>query len=681
MDMEKKLWKLLAAFFMVMALFTVVSRAAASVMVAKVQVAVSKTGELSYKLTGTGTVKENAEKYIDLQQGYKIGEVPVKTGQQVEKGDLLFVYDQGQLLEKKDSLDKELKKLKMQYEKSGLSGQNPDGSKEVNAADLSVQNAEDALRFAREDLVNQKENTRKKKEEAYKEAASAYEEVQDSREAEENKAKRAVLDAEGELGEVKRPLTELTEKTDLYKEAVYTGIEENITTAARSIFDFYYKGAYKEHLEAKSKAEEDAKRAAEDFDDINKKWDKAIDDWDQYASDEAEQRAYYAQVAAKKEHIKNATRVLADAQKKLQQLSEPDVQLNLAMDNYRRALEENNRDLDSAYYPLYQFLYDNLKVDDKKISEAELKLKRAREDADQLQRQWQKKAEAAKVKKDDLEDNLKKIKEGTYDYKEELKESLKAVEQAEQALKAAQLSLSDAKSGEALTRINNQVQDKIQVLDRNMLQLDLDSKQAEISKLDAIIKNKGKVNAPLAGTVTKNDLEQGGVLSGQEKLIIATGGYELVLTAEKEELKNFAAGDELQVNSSSDQEKITSVIENIELPDAEGKVKFTALLPEGAYKEGSSLDYEIMKESETYYSCIPVQALREDSGGTFVLLVKEKDSVLGKEETAFRLNVNVSSQDEKTAAIQASLSEEDQIITGSNKNIAEGDRVRIYEMD
>lgn len=681
MDMEKKLWKLLAAFFMVMALFTVVSRAAASVMVAKVQVAVSKTGELSYKLTGTGTVKENAEKYIDLQQGYKIGEVPVKTGQQVEKGDLLFVYDQGQLLEKKDSLDKELKKLKMQYEKSGLSGQNPDGSKEVNAADLSVQNAEDALRSAREDLVNQKENTKKKKEEAYKEAASAYEEVQDSREAEENKAKRAVLDAEGELGEVKRPLTELTEKTDLYKEAVYTGVEENITTAARSIFDFYYKGAYKEHLEAKSKAEEDAKRAAEDFDDINKKWDKAIDDWDQYASDEAEQRAYYAQVAAKKEDIKNATRVLADAQKKLQQLSEPDVQLSLAMDNYRRALEENNRDLDSAYYPLYQFLYDNLKVDDKKISEAELKLKRAREDADQLQRQWQKKAEAAKVKKDDLEDILKKIKEGTYDYKEELKESLKAVEQAEQALKAAQLSLSDAKSGEALTRINNQVQDKIQVLDRNMLQLDLDSKQEEISKLDAIIKNKGKVTAPLAGTVTKNDLEQGGVLSGQEKLIIATGGYELVMTAEKEELKNFAAGDELQVNSSADQEKITSVIENIELPDAEGKVKFTALLPEGAYKEGSSLDYEIMKESETYYSCIPVQALREDSGGTFVLLVKEKDSVLGKEETAFRLNVNVSSQDEKTAAIQASLSEEDQIITGSNKNITEGDRVRIYEMD
>lgn len=681
MDMEKKLWKLLAAFFMVMALFTVVSRAAASVMVAKVQVAVSKTGELSYKLTGTGTVKENAEKHIDLQQGYKIGEVPVKTGQQVEKGDLLFVYDQGQLLEKKDSLDKELKKLKMQYEKSGLSGQNPDGSKEVNAADLSVQNAEDALRSAREDLVNQKENTKKKKEEAYKEAASAYEEVQDSREAEENKAKRAVLDAEGELGEAKRPLTELAEKTDLYKEAVYTGVEENITTAARSIFDFYYKGAYKEHLEAKSKAEEDAKRAAEDFDDINKKWDKAIDDWDQYASDEAEQRAYYAQVAAKKEDIKNATRVLADAQKKLQQLSGPDGQLSLALDNYRRALEENNRDLDSAYYPLYQFLYDNLKLDDKKISEAELKLKRAREDADQLHRQWQKKAEAAKGKKDDLEDILKKIKEGTYDYKEELKESLKAVEQAEQALKAAQLSLSDAKSGEALTRINNQVQDKIQVLDRNMLQLDLDSKQAEISKLDDIIKNKGKVTAPLAGTVTKNDLEQGGVLSGQEKLVIATGGYELVMTAEKEELKNFAAGDELQVNSSADKQKITSVIENIELPDAEGKVKFTALLPEGAYKEGSSLDYEIMKESETYYSCIPVQALREDSGGTFVLLVKEKDSVLGKEETAFRLNVNVTSQDEKTAAVQASLSEEDQIITGSNKNITEGDRVRIYEMD
>lgn len=681
MDMEKKLWKLLAAFFIVMAFFTVVSRAAASVMVAKVQVAVSKSGELSYKLTGTGTVKENAEKYIDLQQGYKIGEVAIKTGQQVEKGDLLFVYDQGQLMEKKDSLNKELKKLKLQYEKSSLSGQNPDGSQEVNAANLAVQTAEDALKAAREELDEHKKNARKEKEEAYKEAASVYEEMQDSREAEENKAKRAVLDAERELGEAKRPLTELTEKTDLYKESVYTGKEENITNASRSIFDFYYEGAYKEHLEEKSEAEDDAKRAAEDLEDINKKWDKAIDEWDKYASDEAEQRAYYAQVAARQEEIKNATRVLSDAQKKLQQLSEPDGRLSLALDNYRRALEENNRDLESAYYPLYQILYDNLKLDDKKIDEAALKLERAREDADQVNRQWQKKAEAAKVKKDDLSDLLKKIKEGDYDYKEELKKPLKAVEQAEQALKAAQLSLSGAKSGEALTRINNQVQDKIQVLDRDMLQLDLDSKQEEISKLDGIIKNKGKVTAPLAGTVTKNDLEQGNVLSGQEKLIIATGGYELFMTAGKEELKQFAAGDELQVNISPDHEKITSVIENIELPDAEGKVKFTALLPEGAYKEGNSLDYEITKESETYHSCIPVQAIREDSGGTFVLLVKEKDSVLGKEETAFRLNVTIISQDEKTAAVQASLSEEDQIITGSNKNIAEGDRVRRYEMD
>ena len=153
------------------------------------------------------------------------------------------------------------------------------------------------------------------------------------------------------------------------------------------------------------------------------------------------------------------------------------------------------------------------------------------------------------------------------------------------------------------------------------------------------------------------------------------------MNADKEDMKRITVGDELEIDTGMDNDKITSQIENIGLPDQDGMVKFSALLPEGDYSVGGSLNYEINKESKTYPRCIPIQGLREDSKGTYILLVKEKDGVLGKEDTAFRLEVTVTSQDAKTAAIEASLSEEDQIITGSNKNISEGDRVRVYEME
>lgn len=671
----------LAAFFALMALFTVVSRAAASVMVAKVQVDTVKDGELAYKLEGTGSVKENAEKYIELREGYKIGKVHIEKGGQVEKGDLLFEYDLGQLKEKKNSLDRELKKLRLEYEKSGLTPQNPDGSGDVKAAELEVRTAKEEVKAAKAELADSKKNTVKEKEEAYKEAVSAYEEVKASQETEENKAKRAVSDAESELEEVKQPLLKLTERIDNYKTAVTSGDEDRIAKASGEIYDFYYDGAYEDHLEEKSKAEEEVKRAVQDLEDINEKWEKAIDEWDRYSTDDAELKAYYAQVAARQEEVKNDSRVLEDAQEKLVKLSEADKELNNALINYRRDIEGYATDTGGSYAPLYQLLYDNLKVDETKIQEAALKLDRAREDEEQVHRQWEEKSEAAAEKQEELAGTIKQIRDGEYDYKEDQKETSKAVRQAEQALENAQLSLQNAKTGEQVTRANNQVQDRTQALDREMLRVDMDEKQEEIGKLEADISHKGKVFAPLAGTVTKNDLEQGMVLSGQEKLSLATGGYELVITAGKEDMKQFAAGDELQIDTSAGNEKITSQIENIELPDSEGNVRFTALLPEGDYKEGTSLDYKMEKESVSYPECIPVQALRQDSGGTYVLLVKEKDSVLGKEETAFRLSVTVISQDGKTAAVEASLSEEDRIITGSSKNISEGDRVRIYEMD
>ncbi len=665
-----------------MAFFTVVSRAAASVMVAKVQVDRVKDGELTYELSGTGTIKENAEKYMDLYDGLKIGKVYTEEGRRVEKGDLLFEYDVKQLKEKRSSMDKELQKLRLEYEKTGLTGGISDGSPEVESAELARKTAEEDLEAAKLALEDMKDKTGKDKEEAYKEAVSAWEEAEESTENAEKEAGRAIADAQKELEELEKPVSKLKEKIEAYKNAVTGKEEDSIINAGTEIFDLYYNGGYEKHLEEKSDAKEKLKRAEEDLKDIRKKWDKAIDKEDRDSEEEAVREAYEAQVSAKKEEIKNAERIIEDAQKNLDRLTAQEEELSTGLDNYRDSIEKDNKSsTEAGYAELYQFLYDNLKVDEEKISAAVLKLDRAKEDGEQNMRQLEQKLKDALEKKDELYLELLNIKDGSYDYKEDIKEGEKGVQEAERALSNADLALARAKENEQLTKENNRVQDRSTVLAQSMLQLDIDEKEAEINRLKEILSDKGRVKSQAAGVITSNDLKQGITLSGQEKLIIATGGYELYITAGKEDMKHFSAGDELEIETGADSDKVTSRIENIELPDQDGNVSFTVLLPEGEYQNGGSLDYEMKKSSQTYRSCVPVQALRQDSQGTYVLLVKEKDSVLGKEETAFRLNVTVISQDFNTAAIEASLSEEDPVITDSNKNISEGDRVRIYEME
>ncbi|QHQ60909.1 hypothetical protein Ana3638_09130 [Anaerocolumna sedimenticola] len=680
--MENKLRRLLFIFFILMAFFTVVSRAAASVMVARVEVTGAKEGELSYEISGTGTVKENAQKYITLSDGLKIGKVSIKTGQQLEKGDLLFQYDLTSLLKKKSSLENELTKLQLQYDKTGLTGEEGDGLSEVKAAQMAKENAEEDLKAAERVLADIKENTKKEKEKEFKEASLAWEDLEISKEEAKKETERAVTDAKRELSELNKPQQNLMEKLEEYKEAVISKKEKNIEDVLYEIYDFYYKGKYEEHLAEKSETNEKLKRAKEDLKDIKKKWDTAINEDDKDSDEEAVRKAYEQQLLSKKEEIKNADRAVEDAKDSLLRLSEKDDELNGAINNYREDLEENDRNnMGKAYAALYQFLYDTLEVNEEKISTAETKLSRAKEDEAQVNKQWDSKLKDAFHKKEELNHVLKNIENGTYDYKEELKEGKKAVTDAKRALMNAELSLAEAKETRQLGEENKYIQQKSIEIDQSILLLDLNGKQAEIDELQRIITDKGKVTAPVAGVVTKNDLEQGGILTGQEKLVLATGGYELSMNADKEDMKRFAVGDELQIDTGTDNDKITSRIENIGLPDQDGKVKFSALLPEGNYSVGGSLDYEISKESQAYPRCIPVQGLREDSKGTYILLVKEKDSVLGKKDTAFRLDITVISQDTKSAAIDASLSDEDQIITGSNKNISEGDRVRIYEME
>lgn len=87
----------------------------------------------------------------------------------------------------------------------------------------------------------------------------------------------------------------------------------------------------------------------------------------------------------------------------------------------------------------------------------------------------------------------------------------------------------------------------------------------------------------------------------------------------------------------------------------------------------------IEKESEQYDTIIPAAALRKDSLGYYVLVLKEEDSVLGNGYAAYRMSVDLLNSDEEYCAVRG-LPTDETVITDSTSVISGGSRV-YYEGD
>lgn len=667
--MEKSLKKMLIGFFAVMALCTVVSRAAASVMVPKVTAESVKRDTLTFELSGTGTIVGNAKKYIDLITGYKIGKMYVNPQDTVEKGEVLFAYDMKELQKARKSLLDELKKLQLQYEKAALNG---NSDFEITSASLSRENAESDYKDAKKDITDLKRQIGKMKKQEYEEALPALKEMKGSKEDEERAAKRTVEDAVDELEKLTEPEERLLGLLDHYKAAAESKKEEEILKVRTSIFELYYNDKYKEHQIQVEDGKKRLARAEDDLRTAREKWKTVIDENDRFSDDEDVRKTYEQLIRERNAEIKNYRRAVSDETTSLDQLTREDEKLDKALQKYRGDIMSNNMNAGESYQELYQIIYDGLNLNKKEIEMAKKKVSRAGEDEEKIRKRWEEKYKNAKMNTDKLYQDILDIKKGTYDYEEEIKAGKKAAKDAKRSIRNARLKEQEVQNVDALNQENERI-------DLESIQLDIDEKQNEIAKINKILQKKGKVMSPVDGVIHESDLEYGMTITGSEKLAISTGGYELTMEAEKENMKYFSVGDEIVMKSYNSSDTMTSQIESIKAPDKDGKVKFTSLLSERDYTEGNTLDFELKKESGEYRTCIPLTAIRQNAYNTYILLVKEKDSILGKEETAFPMNVTVIQKDRRTAAIEGSFTNEDRIITGSSKDITEGDRVRVYE--
>lgn len=676
---EDRVKKILIGFFVLMLLFTILSRSADSMTIAKVSASTVQRGTLAYELAGTGVIKEKAEKYIRLISGYTPKSVSVEAGDSVKKGDLLFTYSLEDAKKQKENLEKELEKLLIDYEKLKL-GDETSGGTDTRTAEQAVENAKEDLESAKADLEDIKASVKKKKEEDLKTQKESLESLEEDRKKAEKTADRAIEDAKTALEKFGKSKTEVENAIGAFRAAALSGDWLAITGEREKLMEMYFGDSYKE---MKSKITEAAKavdRAESDLSDVRYKWNQLINPEDADSEEESVREAYKQQIINRDAEIRSGERAVEDAKSTYRSVSGEETDISNAINAYQTALSGSNTEyIDQMYGDLFDRLYKDRKPDEAAVEDARTVMRRAEEDRRLLTEEWDNKKRDLDEKIEELENDLMDMENETYDFTEDLKDGEKAVEQAERALESAELSLSQEKKGIYAARENKITAEKGRELSLKSARIDIESKKKEIEESEKLLKEKGKVTSPVDGVVMVMEVKPDVAITGQEKCTIAVEGYYLEVKTHKDSLEKFNVEDTAVITLGEEDNTVEAPIENISAPDEEGMVTFTMLLPEGSYRVGGSLSYKLSKASATYPQTIPIGALHQDSKGTYVLTMIEKQGILGTELYAFRIAVTVVDKDYKNAAIEASLSSEDRIITSSNKNIEDGYRVRPNE--
>lgn len=274
---------------------------------------------------------------------------------------------------------------------------------------------------------------------------------------------------------------------------------------------------------------------------------------------------------------------------------------------------------------------------------------------------------------------------------------------AEDALEQAQAAYEVAAKEDENAKINGQKAQQGSDITQQSLEIDIEQQQKVVDRLQEIMDDGGIIKSPVKGTVTENSMAEGQVTSGQEYVRIGTGGYEFQASVDKENSRLLKVGDTMEVEFSGLKEKKKLKIAAIRSESGksgdgkasdgtdggggtaanEGNIMYiTAKLEGEEYADGMEGNYHIDKESDIRYDWIvPISAIREDQKGVYCLIARKKNTILGEEYVAERLNLTKKAKDVDQMAVDGAFTNETELITGSSKEISEGDRFRVEEKE
>lgn len=362
--------------------------------------------------------------------------------------------------------------------------------------------------------------------------------------------------------------------------------------------------------------------------------------------------------------------------------------VQLSEDNYAKAWEDYNAAAE-AYETGAAGQQQNL---DQELQAAEEEKERVLQQAQELEAAGE--AEEAEKLRQQAEENAEQRKaqaQSAYDsaiqelelQKSQAEESLQVQDSARaQAYNAYE----SAKEQDAAAAENDKKTAEAGSYTTQSAQVDLELAKKELEKLQKVQSENGEVKAPEDGVLKSSTIAAGGVTDDTASLMFGWGGYRVKGNLTAEDLSKAETGDEVKIMVPGQGKTLKKNIGEISgntNQQGEGQTAAGVFYAEMEEKEavyGSEISYEISRQTDSSYKqVIPLSAVRKDSDGTFCLVAEEEKTVLGNEYRAKRVAVTVVEKDSTSAAITSSLGQEDKIITGSSKDIAPEDKVRLEE--
>lgn len=610
---------LMIGFFAFMLVCTIISRVSYSFTTAHVSVASMAGKTLMNRAELEGIIHASSEKGISLPDGLKAVSVNAGKGKSVEKGEVLIEFDVPAAEERIKKLEEEIRILNLKLDISSNNGGN-----DVIEAQRTLEDAK----------------------KAYERIAAKYARAEMRLKEDYTKLEETLADAEKNL---------INKAEALVKEA-----RENLQNVREDAED------------AIRAAEQALDEESENLDDSEDSYQQALEAYEQ-AKDElnmANQR-----VSEIKEAI--AGKQPDDATDYTEELKEAEEELSIAQKAFNQAKKELSKaDYNSSSYD------------------------RADDNLDSIKRRWKRKIDKAKDALYKAETVLEAVREGKdFSTESAVSEAQAAIDTAREALNRARRESEDNQYSEEeeLYAAGRAVETAQAALEDARRQADVLQKEGEIGRitcesersdkeksraaLQEILDNGGCLLAPAPGTVVRT-LERGDKTKKEEDAVIlssADRGFVFEGKLDKDSARRFSAGDkgELHYKLDGSTQKADVEIRSISTPDESDQVLVTAVLPEGGYTSGMPAQLFLSRKSETYQNCLPLTALRSDSGGDHVFVLRRQSSVLGTEWVIARVDITVKERDSQMMYVDGALTYSDQVVISSNKIISEGDRVRI----
>ena len=610
---------LLIGFFVFMSVCTIISRASHSFTTAHVSVSSMASKTLMNRAEMDGIIHAAAEKGIGLPDGLKVVSVNAGKGRPVGKGEVLIEFDIPSVEEQVKKLEEEIHILNLKIDSSGNNGSN--------------------------DVIE---------------------------------AQRKLVDAQKAYGRIAAKY----ERTDIRLKEDYAKLEETLEDAEKNLIkkaEALVKEA-RENLENVREEAQDAIRAAEQA--LDEESENLVDSEDGYqqALETYEQAKDELNMA--KQRVSEIKEAIAgkqpeDATDHTEELKEAEEELSAAQKAYNQAKKELSKaDYTSSSYD------------------------RADDNLDSIKRRWRRKTEKAKDALYEAETVLEAVREGKdFSTESAVSEAQAAIDGAREALNRARRESEDNQyseeeelyaAGRAIETAQAALEDarrqadvlqKEDEIDRLTYESERSDKEKSRAAIQEILNHGGCLLAPAPGTVVRT-LERGDkTKEGEDAVILSSAdrGFVFEGKLDKDSARRFSAGDkgELHYKLDGSTQKADVEIRSISTPDESDQVLVTAVLPEGGYTSGMPAQLFLSRKSETYQNCLPLTALRSDSVGDHVFVLRRQNSVLGTEWIIARVDITVKERDSQTMYVEGALTYSDQVVINSNKIISEGDRVRI----